>query len=201
VRIHRINRFLHHVLAPFLRDGDLAVDGTVGNGHDALFLARAIGEKGRLYGFDVQGEAVEKTRSRLLAAGIGEERFTLLQRSHEELDRYVPRGIGAAVYNLGYLPGGGRRLTTGRESSIGSIGKALELIRPEGVVSITLYYGHDGGREEAEGLLDYAAALDPARFKVLHLAYTNLPNDPPAILLIQSSSRRAAGNDRGSRRG
>jgi hypothetical protein len=201
VQISRINRFLHHVLAPFLRAGDLAVDCTVGNGHDALFLARAIGEKGRLYGFDVQSEAVEKTRSRLLAAGIGEDRFTLLRKSHEELDRYVPRGIGAAVYNLGYLPGSGRLLATGRESSIRSIGTALELIRPEGVVSATLYYGHDGGREEAEGLLDYAAALDHARFKVLHLSYTNLPNDPPSILLIQSTRQRADEDCRGSRPG
>jgi len=185
LQISRISEFHHRVLKPLIRVGDTVVDCTVGNGYDALFLAETVGRGGRLYGFDVQEEALARTRSKLLEAGVEEERFTLIRKSHAELDRYVPDGIGAAVYNLGYLPGGERTVVTGRDTSIMSISKALELLRPEGVVSVTLYYGHDGGREEAEGVMKYARALDHTRFKVAHISYPNLPKEPPSILLLQ----------------
>jgi hypothetical protein len=183
--INRISEFHHHLLLPFIRTGDTVVDCTVGNGHDALFLAERTGKEGRLIGFDVQEEALENTRERLLEGGIDAGRFTLILDTHERIDRYVSAGIAAAVYNLGYLPGGDRAVVTGRDGTIGSIGKALELLRPEGVVSVTLYCGHKGAAEEAEGVLHYAGSLDPGFLRVLHLHYPNQPNGPPSILIIQ----------------
>ena len=190
MRISRINQYHHSLLRPLLRAGDTVVDCTVGNGHDALFLAKAVGREGRFIGFDIQAEALARTRSRLVGAGIEEERFSLIEGSHSDLGRHVPVGIGGAVYNLGYLPGGDRSVVTGRGTTLSSIAEALELLRPEGFVSATLYYGHDGGREEAEAVLEYVRALDHARFKVAHLSYPNLPNDPPSIVMVQHTPRR-----------
>jgi len=183
--ISRISEFNHHLLRPFIRAGDTVVDCTVGNGHDALFLAERTGKEGRLFGFDVQEEALDNTRERLLEGGIDADRFTLILDAHERIERYVSAGIAAAVYNLGYLPGGDRAVVTGREGTIVSVDKALKLLRPEGVVSVTLYYGHKGAADEAEGLLDYARGLDPDSLKVLQLHYPNQPNGPPSILIIQ----------------
>lgn len=36
-----------------LREGDIAVDATMGNGGDTQFLAELVGKTGRVYGFDV----------------------------------------------------------------------------------------------------------------------------------------------------
>ena len=183
--VSRINEFHHHLLEPFVRSGDVVADCTVGNGHDALFLAEAVGGEGHLFGFDVQREAIASARARLLKAGIEESRFTLVADSHERIDEFVPSQIGAAVYNLGYLPGRDRAVATERDTTLRSVEKALKLLRPEGVVSVTLYYGHAGAEDEAGALLEYAAALDCRRVRVLHLHYPNMPNNPPAILLMQ----------------
>jgi len=189
VRINRINEYHHSLIRPLIREGDTVVDCTVGNGHDALFLAELVGKTGRLIGFDIQAAALARARSRLLDSGIDEGRFNLIEGSHSDLGRHVPAGIGGAVYNLGYLPGGTRGVVTGRESTLSSIAGALELLRPEGFVSATLYYGHDGGREEAEAVLAYVGALDHDRFKAAHLSYPNLPNDPPSIVMVQHTPR------------
>ena len=46
-----------------LYKGARAVDATLGNGHDALWLCSLVGEEGHVYGFDVQAEAVERSRA------------------------------------------------------------------------------------------------------------------------------------------
>jgi len=185
VLIGRLGEFHHSFLRPFIVSGDAVVDCTVGNGYDALFLAEAVGEGGHVFGFDIQEKAVEHVRRRLLDAGVEADRFTLICGSHDRIADHAPPGIGAVVYNLGYLPGGDRTVVTERATTIRSIAASLNLLRREGIVTITLYYGHEGGRSEANGVLGYAAALDFRRFKVLHLSYPNLPNDPPTMLIIQ----------------
>jgi len=185
VLIVRINDFHHHLLAGFLRRGDSAVDCTVGQGRDALFLARAVGEGGHLFGLDIQPEAIAATRSRLLRSGVDEGRFTLLGESHERIAEHVPPGIGGAVYNLGYLPGGDRSVVTEPGTTLRSMDGALGLLRPEGVLGVTMYHRHEGGRREADAVLKFAASLPHSSFAVLHFHYPNLPGDPPSMLLIQ----------------
>jgi tRNA A58 N-methylase Trm61 len=38
------------IVAGVVSEGDTVVDATVGNGNDTIFLARLVGEKGRVYG-------------------------------------------------------------------------------------------------------------------------------------------------------
>lgn len=185
VLIDRINQFHHSLLDHFVNPGDQVADCTAGNGHDALFLARQVGRRGHLFCFDVQVDAIKATRKRLELNGIEEERFTLICDSHARLEEFLSPGLSAVVYNLGYLPGSDRTVVTDRESTVASVDGALSLIKPGGVVSITLYYGHPGAEEEASGLLEYASGLDPAQAKVLHLTYPNLPNRPPTVLIVQ----------------
>ena len=53
-----------------LYEGARAVDATLGNGHDCLWLCGLVGESGRVYGFDVQEAAVENSRRRIADAGM-----------------------------------------------------------------------------------------------------------------------------------
>ena len=59
-------RNARHLAADYMmrtiREGDTVVDATMGNGKDTLFLAELVGPKGRVHAFDVQPEAVERTR-------------------------------------------------------------------------------------------------------------------------------------------
>ncbi len=50
------------LVGPFVFEGMTAVDCTVGNGHDTLFLAEAAGPGGRVYGFDVQPRPLNPLR-------------------------------------------------------------------------------------------------------------------------------------------
>ena len=53
-----------------LEPGARALDATLGNGRDALWLCELVGETGRVIGFDVQAEAVARSRARLEEAGM-----------------------------------------------------------------------------------------------------------------------------------
>lgn len=98
-----------------LKEGDTAVDFTMGNGGDTLFLSRTVGEKGKVYAFDIQKEALDSTRAHLVASGAPEN-YTLILDSHHKVRDYVKEPIKAGMFNLGYLPRSGKKsVTTLRE--------------------------------------------------------------------------------------
>ncbi len=132
-----------------LQPGEVAVDATVGNGHDTLFLAQQVGAQGHVYGFDIQEEALARTRRRLEEAGL-RDRVTLLQMGHEHMAEAVPAAwhgrIGAVMFNLGYLPGGSDRTCITRpQTTVPALEAALRLLRPGGVLTVVAYRGHPGG--------------------------------------------------------
>ena len=51
-----------HFILRHLKEGDVAVDFTMGNGHDTEFLSKTVGEKGRVFAFDIQEQALLSTR-------------------------------------------------------------------------------------------------------------------------------------------
>ena len=57
----------HAFLTEVVSKEDTVVDATMGNGHDTLFLAQLARQ---VYAFDIQEQAVEKTRQRLAEAGL-----------------------------------------------------------------------------------------------------------------------------------
>ena len=61
-----------HFILEHLGEGDVAVDFTMGNGGDTLFLSKTVGESGRVYAFDIQEEALTSTRAHLEANGAPE---------------------------------------------------------------------------------------------------------------------------------
>ncbi len=49
----------------YISEGDIVLDCTVGNGNDTLTLARLVGDKGQVYGFDIQSIALQRTKEKL----------------------------------------------------------------------------------------------------------------------------------------
>ncbi len=47
-----------HLYVSHLTDGNgLYIDATLGNGYDTLFLAQRLGEKGKIFAFDIAPQA------------------------------------------------------------------------------------------------------------------------------------------------
>ena len=65
----------HILLAEYLCRGDTAVDCTCGNGNDTLFLCRSVGPEGKVFAFDLQEQAILRTRELLRAEGCEAELF------------------------------------------------------------------------------------------------------------------------------
>lgn len=155
----------HTLVGRVLRSGDLAVDGTAGNGLDALFLAECVGPTGQVLAFDVQPGALKTTGDRLKAQRHAN--FTLVNACHALLADHLPAGaqLGAAMFNLGYLPGGDQRITTQPRTSATAISAALDHLRPAGIVTVIAYTGHAGGLQEAQAVQELLDAIDTNRFE------------------------------------
>lgn len=186
MRVSLVDR-AHGAVREVIGPGDIAVDATLGNGHDTCFLAEAVGPQGRVYGFDIQAEAVASARTRLSEAGL-EGRVSLLHRSHGEMVSALPPEVHgrvrAVMFNLGYLPGGDKRVVTASESTLSALEQSLDLLAPGGRVSVLAYTGHPGGREEADAVIAWARRLDPEIW-VVDIEALQRPGAPELILITR----------------
>ena len=146
-----------------LHDGDVAVDFTMGNGHDTEFLSKTVGENGHVYAFDIQASAVESTRKNLEASGCPNN-YTLIHDSHHNVKNYVKEPIKAGMFNLGYLPGGDKSITTMRATTLPAIEAAIDLLGKDAILLIAVYPGHPEGDAEGKEITEYLSTL--SRFKV-----------------------------------
>ena len=89
------------ILAEYISTDDTVIDCTAGNGHDTLFLAKAVGNSGKVLAFDIQKSALENTRQLLSDRGISAEYYAdptgdtkeqpcvqLICDSHENIKKY-----------------------------------------------------------------------------------------------------------------
>lgn len=155
--------------------GSIAVDCTAGNGYDSLELARIIGcnsgGTSRLFSIDVQAKAIDETKKRLSSylTSKGMNRVTFIQGSFNPFPAEVvaQKGqISLMVYNLGFLPGSDKSITTNASDTLESLAQAETLIKRGGAISITCYPGHEGGAEEAAAVRNWAENLDMNKFRV-----------------------------------
>ena len=176
----------HLFLRSFVRDGHHAVDATCGNGHDTLLLARLVGDRGHVWGFDIQQQAVAETGRRLAEAELS-SRVTLLKSGHEELALHVTVPVQAVLFNLGYLPGGDRSIITRPGTTTAALEQALPLLAPGGIVLVTVYPGHDGGADEQSAVEEWGAGLGSRAFHCWRMGQTNATTDAPYLLLVQKA--------------
>ncbi|MGJ8731359.1 class I SAM-dependent methyltransferase [Listeria aquatica] len=176
--------FSHQLLRKVIFPGDLVIDATCGNGHDTLFLAQLVGPNGKVYAYDIQQTAIEKTEARLDEASC-KNQVLLFKKSHAELAADVSEPVRAVIYNLGYLPGGDKSITTLEESTLESISAALEKLMVGGLVILVIYHGHEAGKLEKEAILNYVSHLPQEKFSVLQYGFINQRNLPPFVVAIE----------------
>lgn len=168
---------------------DTVVDATCGNGYDSHVLAK-LGV-GKLFCFDIQERAIVITKTRLEGYL---ERVTFVHGSHstlkEALQGLQPKLI---VYNLGYLPGGDKSLTTELASTIESLHSAIECIAPGGAISITCYPGHKEGKIEEAAVVRFCQDLAPKEWTVSSHSWLNRSNHPHLIFIQKSLLKKKNG--------
>ena len=168
------------ICGAYLTEEDTAVDCTCGRGHDTLFLAQRCR---RVYSFDLQEEALSSAQKLLAEAGLA-HKVEFICDSHAHAARYVTEQPAVIMFNLGYLPGGDKTLTTTAEETVRAVRAALTLLRPGGLISLTMYPGHEEGRREQEQLCRLARELPADRFHCLLADMLNQSETAPRVLLI-----------------
>ncbi|MBM7867951.1 methyltransferase [Heliobacterium gestii] len=199
-------------LAEVLEQGDLAVDATAGNGHDALFLARQVLPGGALLAVDIQEAAIVATNRRLAEAGLGEmvriedpfssetlsvnglstlalERpIRLVQGDHGQLGLWLQRTNQkpkAAVFNLGYLPGGDHHLVTRADSTLNALNALAAALAEGGRLVVVVYVGHAGAEAEVAAVNDWWRQLPPQRWDTVSVRFPNRTGHPPYVLVAE----------------
>lgn len=165
-------------LRKHIKKGGVAVDFTMGNGHDTAFLSREVGEDGRVYAFDIQAKALASTAETLKKEECPDN-CTLICDSHSNVLNYVNERICVGVFNLGYLPGGmNKEVTTLRPTTMEAVKAAISLLDKDGGLLIAVYPGHEEGRLEGEMLTEYFSTLDRKKICVGCFRIINSPTSP-----------------------
>lgn len=144
-----------------LKAGDTVIDATTGNGHDTLWLAQAVGSTGTVYAIDIQDSAIAIAKDRIARENaLAQTKF--LNTCHSQMASHLPTGTQAKaiVFNLGYLPEGDKSIITRTDTTISALNQCLALLKPNGIISVVIYPGHEGGESESDGILVWAQSLD-----------------------------------------
>ncbi len=167
----------HLLWKEHLKEGDWVIDATCGNGHDALFLSQL--KVGRLTCIDIQPAAIEATREK-----VPDGHFHL--GCHSTLpEGALGPNLRLIVYNLGYLPGSDKQVTTRLETTRTSIEMALQSIPVGGAVSIMFYPGHNEGLNEMQTLLPMLEGLDSKSFAVKTHGWLNRNRAPQLVFILK----------------
>lgn len=170
----------------FVKEGYKVIDATLGNGYDSLKLCELVGSSGKVYSFDIQKEAIENSKKKLQDY----RNIKLILDSHENLSKYIEEKIDFIIYNLGYLPGGDKTITTKASTTIESLKVAFKLLADNGVIGIVVYPGHKTGNEELKEIDIFLRGIDQRQFSVVKFDYINQINNPPVLYFIEKNKER-----------
>lgn len=158
-----------------VKPSDTVIDATCGNGRDTLILAELVGPDGTIHACDIQKEAILSAKKL-----CPHEHIFWHHGCHSTLPDVEASLI---TYNLGYLPGGDKNITTMTETTLKSLQQA---IKQAPLISIVCYPGHAEGVMEQDAVLAWAEQLDPSQWSTLLHQWLNRHNAPSLLLLHRS---------------
>lgn len=173
-----ISQIAQDIIFKYCYKFEIAIDATLGNGHDTDFLSSNFN---KVYSFDIQKESVENYSIRK------KDNVFLINESHEHLGKYINYKVDCVMFNLGFLPGGDKTITTMTDSTVKSIKSSLELLSPGGIVSIAIYSGHEEGKREKEGILNLLHQLPKNKYGVLLHTFLNRNEDAPLLAIVEKT--------------
>jgi len=135
-----------HLLLAKLPKIKIAVDMTVGNGYDTVFLSDHFPI---VYGFDIQTSALVKAKEKVVKDNV-----TLINDDHYNFATYVDK-VDLFVFNLGWLPGSDKEIKTSATSISKTLDKCKAHLNKEGVICIICYNGSRLQREESEAVINW----------------------------------------------
>lgn len=166
----------HYIINTYVKEKKVAIDGTLGNGFDTDFLANNFET---VYAFDIQKIACDKYNEKK------QENVIVINDSHHKFLEYINTKVNCIVYNLGFLPGGDKSITTNYDSSIESIKIGLDILESSGLMLIASYRGHEEGMNEYVYISEYLSKLSKNRYAVMKHEIINRSNKSPVLFVIE----------------
>ena len=166
----------HDIIDKYLKNKEIAIDCTLGNGFDTDFLAEKFNQ---VIAFDIQEEACTRYTMK------EKSNVTVINDSHENILQHVYNNVDCIFYNLGFLPGGDKNITTEFKSTLISIDEGLKILNKGGFICITSYRGHDEGLYEYENVEKYLKELNKSKFGVMKHEVINRSNLSPILFVIE----------------
>lgn len=176
--------YMFLILANNFKEGGFAVDATCGNGHDTLLLSNIAGESGRVYSIDIQNEAIKRSELLIKEKGVYDN-VTFFNISHNEMDSVINGNPDCIVFNLGFLPGGDKSITTVSEVTLNAVEKGLRILTKGGLLLIAVYHGHKAGMAEKEAIEIFTENLNQKNYNCSKVEFVNQINNPPILYVIE----------------
>ncbi len=163
----------HNIIKEYVKNKNVAIDATLGNGYDCDFLSSCFK---KVYAFEIQKEACEKYIDK-------NNNVIIINESHHKIDKFINEEVDCVCYNLGYLPGGNKEITTLAETSL--IQLSLNLLSKNGIISIAIYRGHNEGMEEKNCIIKYLKTLPKNSFGVMIHECINRSEKSPLLIIVE----------------
>ncbi|MBL7978932.1 MAG: methyltransferase domain-containing protein [Bacteroidetes Order II. Incertae sedis bacterium] len=184
----RILDFTKSLMAQTLKEGDVTIDATLGNGYDALFLRRQVGSTGFVWGFDIQETALKAATIHFNHHFPGSTNHSFVLKSHANMREVLGEGavgsIGGVMFNLGYLPGSDKTVVTQSDTTLSALEQAIKLLRIGGLLTVVAYPGHVGGAKEAIEVLRFFMDIPAKTGEVVQYQFLNKQNPAPFLLAM-----------------
>ena len=116
---------------------DVAIDATVGNGYDAIFLSKYYK---KVIGIDIQELAIKRSKEKTKDI----PNIELYLDDFNNIARFKYANL--IIFNLGFLPGSNRKIKTHDYTSYNAILEAYRIL--DGIMIIACYIQHEGGYDE-----------------------------------------------------
>ncbi len=174
---------LDTMLREYEKKNLVVCDLTLGNGNDLRKVYNILGPGSKLYGFDIQPISIENTMTLFNDEEL--ENINLILDSHENVKKYVREKVDIGIYNLGYLPGGNKKIITNYKKVLISLENLLDLLNIGGKIFITFYPGHSSGMEESKHIQEFLKSLDQKIYEILKFDFINQVNNPPFLITLE----------------
>ncbi len=180
-------KLAHSLIKGKIKAGAIVIDATVGNGYDTLFLLEQIKPDGLVYGFDIQQTAIDSAKKNLETL-LFADCLTLTHADHAQLTEHIPTAhygkISAIMFNLGYLPGGDKSITTQVNSTLSALTQASRLLTVGGMLTILAYPGHLTGKLETEQVNQWCFELNPQEFEATLIENSTDNPSAPKLFVV-----------------
>jgi len=188
-RISLVNT-AHNFIRDVLHPGDIAIDATVGNGHDTLFLAEQVSPSGRVFGFDIQQAAIDSTRAKASTrCKMLAENMTLIHASHANMAEKIPYNIMATSARSCLIwvicRVATKSIITHTDSTITALNIANRILSSNGIITVLAYPGHQGGGVETEQVKSWCKQLDEDQFKISIVYSSENKESAPRLFVIR----------------